>query len=97
MGSVVIAKDDGVGIFSLFSFVSWCGIIVGYDHTSDDGFQETAAVVSILVFLVFARNINSDNMGNKKFKDGFFSVNDGISLCKFPTVDVVRVVFFYTI
>ena len=32
-------------------------------------------------------------MGNKEFRDGFFSVNDGISLLKFPTVDAVRVVF----
>ena len=32
-------------------------------------------------------------MGNKEFRDGFFSVNDGISLCKFPIVDAVRVVF----
>ena len=93
MGSVFIVIDDGVDIFGLFSFVSQHGIIVGDDHTSDDGFQETAAVVSTLVFLVFAGNTNSDNMGNKEFKDGFFSVNDGISLCKFPTVDVVRVVF----
>ena len=32
-------------------------------------------------------------MGNKEFRDGFFSVNDGISLLKFPTVDAVKVVF----
>ena len=32
-------------------------------------------------------------MGNKEFRDGFFSVNDGISLLKFPTVDAVRAVF----
>ena len=32
-------------------------------------------------------------MGNKEFRDSFCSVNDGISLCKFPTVDTVRVVF----
>ena len=36
---------------------------------------------------------NSDNMGNKEFRDGFFSFNDGISLCKCPIVDVARVVF----
>ena len=74
IGSVFIVEDDGVDIFGLFSFISWHGIIVGDDHTSDDDFWETAAVVSILVFLVFAGNINSDNMGNKEFKDGFFSV-----------------------
>ena len=32
-------------------------------------------------------------MGNKEFRDGFFSVKDGISLLRFPTVDVVRVDF----
>ena len=32
-------------------------------------------------------------MGNKEFRDGFFSVKDGISLLKFPTVDEVREVF----
>ena len=32
-------------------------------------------------------------MGNKEFKDGFFSFNEGIGLCKCPTVDVARVVF----
>ena len=37
--------------------------------------------------------MNSDNMGNKEFRDGFFSVRDGINLLRFPTVDTVRVVF----
>ena len=37
--------------------------------------------------------MNSDNMGNKEFRDGFFSVKDGINLLRFPTVDAVRVVF----
>ena len=32
-------------------------------------------------------------MGNKEFRLGFFSVNDGINLLKFPTVDEVRAVF----
>ena len=59
----------------------------------DDGFRETAVVVSILVFLLFIGNFNSDNMGNKEFKDGFFSVKDGISLLIFPTVDAVRLLF----
>ena len=36
-------------------------------------------------------------MGNKEFWDGFFSVKDGISLLKFPTMDKVRAVIFYTI
>ena len=56
------------------------------------GLQETAVVVSTFVFLLLVGN-NSDNMGNKEFRDGFFSVNDGISLLKFPVVDIVRVVF----
>ena len=57
------------------------------------GFQETAVVVSTFVFLLFVGNFNSDNRGNKEFRDGFFSINDGISLLKFPTVDKVRAVF----
>ena len=32
-------------------------------------------------------------MGNKEFRDGFFSVKDGITLLKFPTMDEVRAVF----
>ena len=32
-------------------------------------------------------------MANKEFRDGFFSFNNGISLCKCPIVDVARVVF----
>ena len=32
-------------------------------------------------------------MGNKEFRDGFFSVKEGINLLRFPTVDAVRVVF----
>ena len=32
-------------------------------------------------------------MGNKESRDGFFSFNEGINLCKCPIVDVVRVVF----
>ena len=69
--------------------------MIGNDCSSevDGGFWETAVVVSILVFLLLIGNCNSDNMGNKEFRDGFFSVNDGISLLKFPTVDAVRVVF----
>ena len=50
-------------------------------------------MVSALVFLLFIGNFNSDNMGNKESMDGFFSANDGISLCKFPIMDAVRVVF----
>ena len=32
-------------------------------------------------------------MGNKEFRVGFFSVKNGISLLKFPTVEEVREVF----
>ena len=58
-----------------------------------DDFWETALVVSTLVFLLLVGCMNSDNMGNKEFRDGFFSVKDGINLLRFPTVDAVRVVF----
>ena len=67
--------------------------MTGKDCSSDDDLWETAAVVSILVFLLLVGCTNSDNMGNKESRDSFFSVNDGINLCKFPIVDVVRVVF----
>ena len=56
-------------------------------------FWETAVVVSTFVFLLFVGNFNSDNMGNKEFRLGFFSVKDGINLLKFSTVDEVRAVF----
>ena len=52
-------------------------------------------MVSTFVFLLFVGNFNSDNMGNKEFRDGFFSVKDGINLLKFPTVDEVRAVFSF--
>ena len=64
-----------------------CSLWVG------DDFQETPLVVSRLVVFVLVGCTNSDKMGNKEFKDGFFSFNEGISLCKCPTVDVARVVF----
>ena len=56
-------------------------------------FGTPAVVISAFVFLLFVGNFNSDRMGNKEFRDGFFSVKDGISLLKFPTVDEVRAVF----
>ena len=86
-----------ITIFGLLGFVWWCGTIIGNDCSSEviGSFQETTAVVSTFVFLSFVGNFNSDNMGNKEFRDGFFSVKDGISLLKFPTVDEQS--FFYTI
>ena len=47
--------------------------------------------INICIFIIGRQY--SDNMGNKEFRVGFFSVIDEISLLKFPTVDVVRVVF----
>ena len=58
-----------------------------------DHFRGTAFVVSRLVVFVLVGCTNSDKMGNKEFRDGFFSFNDGIRLCKCPMVDVVREVF----
>ena len=57
------------------------------------GLWETAVVVLTFVFLLLVDIFNSDNMGNKEFKVGFFSVKDGISVLKFPTVDEVKAVF----
>ena len=34
---------------------------------------------------------NSEKMGNKELRDGCFSFNDGINLCKWSTVEVARV------
>ena len=69
--------------------------IAGNDCSSwvDDEFRETALVASRLVVFVLVGCTNSNKMGNKELKDGFFSFNEGISLCKCPTVDVARVVF----
>ena len=50
-------------------------------------------MVSAFIFLLLVGNFNSNNVGNKEFRDGFFSVKDGINLLKFPTVDEVRAVF----
>ena len=92
IGSVWVSVD-GKAIFGLLDFVCQRGTITGKDCSSDDGLWETAVVVSILVFLLLVGYTNSDNMGNKEFRDSFFSVNDRISLCRFPIVDAVRVVF----
>ena len=94
-GSVFVLVDvGGLFIFSLMGFMWWCGASVGNDCSSEIvGFQETAVVVSTFVFLLFVGNFNSDKMGDKEFRDGFFSVKDGISLLKFSTVDEVRAVF----
>ena len=64
-----------------------CSLRVG------DDFQETALVVSRLVDFTLVGWTNSEKMANKELRDGWFSFNDGISLCKCPTVDVARVVF----
>ena len=45
----------------------------------------------VRAFLVFCAC--SANMGNKESKEGIFSFNDGINLSRFPTVEVVKVVF----
>ena len=50
-------------------------------------------VVSRLVDFTLVGWTNPEKMGNKEFRDGCFSCNDGISLCKCPTVEVARVVF----
>ena len=93
MGSAFLVDVNGVAVFGLISLVCQCGTNVGNDCSSEVvGLRETAVVVSTFVFLLLVGNI-SDNMGNKEFKVGFFSVNDGISLLKFPTVDIVKVVF----
>ena len=83
----MVLDVNGVAIFSLSSFVWQRGTIIGNDCSSDvdGGFWETAVVVSTFVFLLFVGHFNSDNMGNKEFRDGFFSVKEGISLLKFPT------------
>ena len=53
--------------------------------------RETAWVVSGLADVEGC--INSEKMGNKELRDGCFSFNDGIKLCKCPTTEVARVVF----
>ena len=83
MGSVSIGGTDGVAIFDLLGLV-WCrrGTISGFECSSRVGvdFRETAWVVSSLVDVEGC--INSKKMGNKELRDGCFSFNDGINLCK---------------
>ena len=93
MGSVSIGGADGVAIFDLLGLV-WCqrGTISGFECSSRVGvdFPETAWVVSSLVDVEGCTN--SEKMGNKELRDGCFSFNDGIHLCKWSTVEVARVV-----
>ena len=85
MGSVLVdVLVDGKAIFGLLDLVRCrCGTIAGNDCSLwvDDDFRETALVVSRLVVFVLVGCTNSNKMGNKEFKDGFFSFNEGISLC----------------
>ena len=56
-------------------------------------FGKTAVVVSTLVFILVVGNCNSDTMGNKEFRDGFFLVIDRNQFTYISTDDAVRVVF----
>ena len=55
---------------------------------------ETGVGVIIVLFL---EDASSDNMGNKEFSVGTLSFREGTSLTKFPIVEDVREVVFYTI
>ena len=50
-------------------------------------------VTGVLTFALFSEDVSSDNMGNKEFNVGAFSLKEGINLIKFPTVEDIRVVF----
>ena len=52
--------------------------------------METVVGVIIVLFL---EDASSDNMGNKEFSVGTFSLKEGTSLTKFPTVEDVREAF----
>ena len=54
--------------------------------------QETAT--GVIAFALFCEGVSSDNMGNKEFSVGVFSIKEGTNLIRFPTVEVVREVFF---
>ena len=54
-------------------------------------------VALVRTFLVFCEGACSDNMGNKESSVGILSFRDGINLSKFPIVEEVKEVFFYTI
>ena len=79
IGSVSVGVVVGVAIFDLLDLVRRCGTIAGIECSSQvgDDFWEPTLVVSRLVDLV--GHTNSDKMGNKEFKDGCCSFNDGIS------------------
>ena len=53
---------------------------------------ETAT--GVIAFSLFCEGVSSDNMGNKEFSVGVFSIKEGTNLIRFPTVEVVREVFF---
>ena len=57
--------------------------------------RETAT--GVIAFLLFCEGVSSDNMGNKEFSVGVFSIKEGTNLIRFPTMDEVREVSFYTI
>ena len=50
-------------------------------------------VTGVITFSLFCEDVSFDNMGNKEFSVGVFSFKEGISLTKFPTVEVVREAF----
>ena len=54
--------------------------------------QET--VTGVIAFSLFCEGVSSDNMGNKEFSVGVFSIKEGTNLIRFPTMEEVREVFF---
>ena len=72
------------------------GTNIGGIISSSDGVcgsWETAVEVTTFLFWLFSEKFSSDNMGNKEFSVGVFSIKEGTSLTRFPTIEEVREVF----
>ena len=63
-------------------------------HSSGGVFDSQETATGVIAFLLFCEVVSSDNMGNKQFSMGVFSIKEGTNLIRFPTVEEVREVFF---
>ena len=88
-GTLVVIEGFSVSIWSH-------GTNTGGRISSSSGVldsQETVTGVLTFSFSLFCEDVSSDIMGNKEFSVGVFSFKEGITLTKFPTMDVVREAF----
>ena len=78
-------------VISIRSFgTNTCGRMSSSGQVCDS--QET--VTGVIAFPLFGEGVSSDNMGNKEFSVGVFSIKEGSYLIRSPTIEEMREAFF---